>query len=108
MRANAMNIALEWQGTAPARTTPETRRSTGDSPTWNRSVIVFLYALAMAWVESSVVFYLRTSINRLVPYQPNPLPVSSGFATAELIREAATIVMLFAVGWLAGRTWRSR
>jgi hypothetical protein len=103
-----MNIALEWQGTAPARTAPETQSIRSDSPTWNRSVIVFVYALAMAWVESSVVFYLRTSINRLVPYQPNPLPVSNGFAMAELIREAATIVMLFAVGWLAGRTWRSR
>ena len=26
----------------------------------------------------------------------------------ELLRELATLVMLFAVGWLAGRTWRAR
>lgn len=70
--------------------------------------IVILYALAMAWVESAVVFYLRSMIDRLVPYQANPLPLASGFGVAEIVREAATLVMLLTVGWLAGRTWRSR
>ncbi|MFN0069143.1 MAG: ferritin-like domain-containing protein [Limisphaerales bacterium] len=70
--------------------------------------LVILYALAMAWVEAAVVFYLRTMLDRIVPHQPNPLPVGPGFATAELVREASTLVMLAAVGWLAGRTWRSR
>lgn len=69
---------------------------------------VVLYALAMAWVESAVVFYLRTMIDRIVPYQPNPLPFAAGFGFAEIVREAATMIMLFTVGWLAGRTWRSR
>ena len=62
----------------------------------------------MAWVESSLVFYLRTMLDRIEPYQPNPLPISSGFAKAELIREIATMVMLAAVGWLAGRNTRVR
>ena len=62
----------------------------------------------MAWVESAVVFYLRTMIDRIDPYQPNPLPVIGGFASVELPREFATLVMLFAVGVLAGRTWRAR
>ncbi|MCI0536039.1 MAG: hypothetical protein L0Z50_12510, partial [Verrucomicrobiales bacterium] len=75
---------------------------------WDRSLIVVIYALAMAWVESAVVFYLRTFVDRLVPYQPNPLPIVGGLGVAEVIREAATIIMLFAVGWLAGQTWRSR
>src|SRR6187431_2392054 len=70
--------------------------------------VVILYALAMAWVESAVVFYMRSMIDRLVPYQANPLPIAGGFGFAEVMREAATIVMLFTVGWLAGRTWRSR
>lgn len=70
--------------------------------------LVVLYAAAMAWVEAAVVFYLRTMLDRIVPHQPNPLPVGPGFATAELVREASTLVMLVAVGWLAGRTWRSR
>src|SRR6185437_7305713 len=42
------------------------------------------------------------------PYQPNPLPITAGLGEAELVREFATMVMLFTVGWLAGATWRSR
>ena len=75
---------------------------------WNRWWFVILYAAAMAWVESAVVFYLRSMIDRLEPYQPDPFPVIGGFAPVELPREFATLVMLFAVGALAGRTWRSR
>ena len=70
--------------------------------------VVILYAIAMAWVESAVVFYLRTMIDRIEPYQPDPFPVIGGFASVELPREFATLVMLFAVGFLAGRTWRAR
>jgi hypothetical protein len=70
--------------------------------------IVAIFAMAMAWVESAVVFYLRTMLNRLEPYQSNPLPMLGGFGKAELIREAATLIMLLMVGILAGRTWRQR
>lgn len=69
---------------------------------------VALFAIAMAWVEAAVVFYLRTMMDRLVPYQPEPFPVIGNFAPTELAREVATLVMLLAVGMLAGRTWRSR
>jgi hypothetical protein len=62
----------------------------------------------MAWVESAVVFYLRSMVGRLEPYQPNPLPLETGFGFAEIVREAATLVMLLMVGVLADRTWRSR
>jgi hypothetical protein len=75
---------------------------------WNRWWMVVINAGAMAWVESAVVFYLRSMMNRIEPYQPDPLPVIGGFARVELPRELATLVMLFAVGMLAGRTWRSR
>ena len=75
---------------------------------WSRWGMVVLYAAAMAWVESAVVFYLRSMMDRLEPYQPDPLPVIGGFASVELPREFATMVMLFAVGFLAGRTWRAR
>ena len=74
----------------------------------NRAVVVCVYATAMAWVESAVVFYLRTHINRIVPYQSNPLPDFDQLGPAELVRELATLVMLFSVGWLAGKTWRGR
>jgi len=64
--------------------------------------------MAMAWVESAVVLYLRTMIDRIEPYQPNPLPVIGNLGHAELVREAATLVMLLTMGLLAGRNWRSR
>lgn len=73
-----------------------------------RWIVVVTFAMAMAWVESAVVLYLRTMINRIVPYQPDPLPIMTGLGQAEIVREAATLVMLLTVGWLAGRTWRSR
>jgi hypothetical protein len=73
-----------------------------------RWLIVAIFAMAMAWVESAVVFYMRTMMGRLEPHQPDPLPVMGGFASVELPREFATLVMLFAAGVLAGRTWRAR
>jgi hypothetical protein len=73
-----------------------------------RWLTVAVFAVAMAWVEAAVVFYLRTLIDRLEPYQPNPFPMLGGFASVELPREIATLVMLLTVGALAGRTWRSR
>ncbi len=73
-----------------------------------RWLVVVLFALAMAWAESAVVFYLRTMSNRIAPYQADPLPPIKGITETEMVREAATMIMLLAVGWLAGRHWRSR
>ena len=71
--------------------------------------MVFIYAAAMAWVESAVVFYLRSMIDRIEPHQPDPFPsLGGGFGWVELVREFATLVMLGAVGFLAGRTLRAR
>ena len=75
---------------------------------FKRLSIVFAYAIAMAWVESAVVVYLRTLIGRVTPYQTDPLPVSVGLGWIEVGRELATLVMLFTVGWLAGQTRHSR
>jgi hypothetical protein len=75
---------------------------------WRRWWIVVAYAAAMAWVESAVVYYLRTMIDRVEPYQSNPLPIVGGMGPVEGIREAATMIMLFTVGMLAGRNWRAR
>src|SRR5436190_5754021 len=96
-----------------------TKSETSLSPmrlTWGRTVppnvvrwlTVALFATGMAWVESAVVFYLRTMIHRIEPYQPTPLPIIGGLGPVEFTREFATMVMLFTVGMLAGRTWRSR
>ena len=73
-----------------------------------RWLVVVVYAVAMAWVEAAAVLYLRTLVHRIEPLQPNPFPIVGGLGSVELIREAATLVMLLAVGVLAGRSWRSR
>jgi hypothetical protein len=73
-----------------------------------RWLTVVIYAAAMAWVESAVVYYLRTHIDRIEPYQPNPLPIIGGLGPVEMVRELATLIMLLAVGALAGQTWRAR
>ena len=73
-----------------------------------RLLVVAVFAVAMAWVEAAVVFYLRRMADRIDPYQSNPLSLADDIGRAEVIREAATVVMLLAVAWLAGRTWRAR
>jgi hypothetical protein len=75
---------------------------------FRRWLTVVLFATAMAWVESAVVFYIRTLVDRLEPHQPDPLPLLGTLGPVELVRELATLLMHFMVGWLAGRTWRER
>ena len=73
-----------------------------------RWLVVVAFAVSMAWLESATVYYLRTLVDRIEPYQPNPLPIQGTLGQVELVREAATLVMLLTVGILAGRTWRAR
>ncbi|MCM3881410.1 MAG: hypothetical protein ND807_14980 [Vicinamibacterales bacterium] len=74
----------------------------------NRWILVVAFAIGMAWVEAASVYYLRMTVDRLQPYQANPLPMRGILEQVELIREAATLVMLLTVGALAGSTWRTR
>jgi hypothetical protein len=69
---------------------------------------VGFFAVAFAWVEAAVVFYLRTLVDRVEPYQPGPLPLFEGIAWVELVREAATMTMLATVGIIAGRNLATR
>jgi len=69
------------------------------------------FAIAMAWVEAASVFFIRALVDRIQPYQAQPLPLEmmhGALGNVELCREAATLVMIAAVGVLAGRTWRRR
>jgi hypothetical protein len=70
--------------------------------------VVVLFAAGMAWVEAACVYYLRLLVDRVVPYQANPLPIHGSLGQVELVREAATLVMLLTVGMLAGRSWHKR
>lgn len=66
-----------------------------------------LFAVAMAYLEAAVVVYLRRIygiadlVRDIAPYDPS-------LAALEVGREAATLVMLVAVGLAAGRSARSR
>jgi hypothetical protein len=69
------------------------------------------FAIAMAWVEAASVFYIRALVDRIEPYQADPLPLEAmtgALGSVELCREAATLVMIATLGLLAGRTWRRR
>jgi hypothetical protein len=81
---------------------------TGSLSERTRWLIVMAFAIAMAWVEAASVFYIRALVDRIEPYQANPLPVNGPLGNVELWREAATLVMLASLGLLAGRTWRRR
>ena len=73
-----------------------------------RWVVVVVFAIGMAWVEAATVYYLRVMVDRVQPYQQNPLPIHGVLGQVELVREAATLVMLVTLGMLAGRTRRAR
>jgi hypothetical protein len=77
---------------------------TGPMPERTRWFVVAVFAIAMAWIEAATVYYLRVMIDRIDPYQANPLPIRGTLGEIELMREAATLVMLLTVGMLAGRT----
>jgi hypothetical protein len=73
---------------------------------------LWFFALAFGWIEASVVVYLREIAVRetalhVTSYVPNlQVPLVSLPATLvalEMVREACTLVVLGAVGWLAGR-----
>ncbi len=66
-----------------------------------------LFALAMGYIEAATVVYLRRLygiadlVRDVVPYDPRLAPI-------ELGRELATLVMLLAAGWAAGRSRQAR
>jgi hypothetical protein len=74
----------------------------------SRWLLIVIFAIGMAWVEAAVVYDLRVMLDRVNPYQTDPLPIDGVLGRVELVREAATLVMLLTVGMLAGRTGRSR
>lgn len=81
---------------------------TGRLSARTRWVVVVAFAIAMAWVEAASVFYIRALVDRIEPYQADPLPMNGALGRVELWREAATLVMIATLGVLAGRTWRHR
>lgn len=80
-----------------------------------RLAALVVFGVAMGWLEGVVVVYIR-GLFGMGPGAaiPPPADVVERFASlpwllpTEQSREAATIVMLAAVAWLAARAWRPR
>ena len=75
------------------------------SSRWTRLAVVAVYATAMAVVEAMVVYYLRRlfALQYAAVFTPGRFVFPPAYLRHEQIREAATIVMLLAVAFLAGR-----
>jgi hypothetical protein len=77
-----------------------------------RYVALWVLALVFGWIEASVIVYLReVSIREVALHTPSDLTnlqitlasLPSRLVALEMAREACTLVLLAAVGWLAGR-----
>src|SRR3990170_1050100 len=70
------------------------------------ALAVLTFGIAMGYLEAAVVVYLRAALGAA----PAGLPsIGDGaafavFESTEIVRELATLVMIAAVGWLAGRS----
>ena len=63
---------------------------------------VTVFSIAMAFMESAVVIYLREIFYKdgfSFPLRPMP----ADMAVVEVLREACTVIMLVCIGWFAGR-----
>jgi hypothetical protein len=71
---------------------------------------LWVLALAFGWIEASVVVYLReaslqaaTDVADFQVFQGLPASLPPHLVAMEMAREACTILLLWAVAWLAGR-----
>jgi hypothetical protein len=73
-------------------------------------IAVFAYAGAMAYLEAAVVVYLQLALGAQVGaiFPLRPASEAGSLVAIEAGREAATLVMIGAVGLLVGRTWLER
>jgi hypothetical protein len=74
------------------------------------AIAVLAFGVAMGYLEATVVVYLRAALGLdavvSVPVaEPGEFDTYAGI---EIARELATLVMIAAVGWLAGRSWLER
>jgi hypothetical protein len=77
---------------------------------WIRLAVVAAWAIAFALVEALVVVYLRKlfGLKYGLTFAPRDFHFPRAYLDYEQAREAATMVMLLGVGYLAGRTWWQR
>lgn len=72
---------------------------------WRTAVVVLAFGVAMGYLEAAVVVYLRAALGlgpAGVALTHDPAAFGA-YGAVEVARELATLVMIAAVGWLAGR-----
>jgi len=70
-------------------------------------ILVGIFAVAMAYLESAVVVYLREMYGIKDLLRDTPL-LADPYTVIEVGREAATLVMLIIIGIISGNTWQKR
>lgn len=84
--------------------------SRGSGAFRSTAIIALAYGVAMGYLEAAVVVYLRAAVgvttSGVVPV--HEAAAFGAFAGVEVIRELATLAMIAAVSWLAGRSWLER
>ena len=74
---------------------------------WRSLIWVTIFTIAMGFLESAVVVYMRAL---LYPHGFNfpMVPIPQNLVVTEILREAATLIMLIGIGVLAGKNKISR
>ncbi len=73
----------------------------------SKIIWISIFSITMAYLEAAIVVYLRRlfGISDLILQVP---PFNKQIAVIELGRELATLIMLLAIGWIAGHNIQSR
>lgn len=75
---------------------------------WKKLIVVAIFAIAMAFLETVVVVYLRKLYYPLGFNFPLANIFDSSILNIEWVREFMTIVMLAAIGWLTGKKFSEK
>jgi len=70
-------------------------------------ILLLLFSIAMGYMEGAVVVYLR-EIFYPAGFDFPLQPITPRIALTEILREAATMIMLITIAWLTGRTATER
>ncbi len=74
-----------------------------------RLALTAIFGISFGFVEAAVVVYLRAATGLWpVPQVHGPAAVAQSLMRIECFREAATIVMLAGIAWIAGNDLRGR
>jgi hypothetical protein len=74
-----------------------------------RLLFIAVFGIAFGFVEAAVVVYLRAATGLWpVPQAHGPAAMPGDLVRIECFREAATIVMLGGIAWLAGQNFKAK